>query len=296
MVNPKSKNMPLYGILGFLLIILVNVTLWLNIILDLNIEVFTHCYFPFIWAGFILFVDGLVYKFRGKSLMKNNIKDFISLFLVSFLIWTLFEIIVNCIQVWNFIEIDGFSFWGYFIISSLVFSFVLPSIFEVTDLINALTGFKFKIKKFNFTRFFLYLTIFAGLILFLLPIFYSKLTFPLIWISLFLIFDPINYMNDNPSIIRGISKGDWQIAVSLLVAGIIVGFFWEFWNFWSYPKWSNSIPFFDFYRLFEIDLFGYSLYFFFSWELFSMYHFIRNIGKSYLPRITNSTKSLIGKK
>ncbi len=282
--------MPLYGVLGFLLIILVNFFLWLTIILNLNVDSFTKYYFPLIWLGFILFVDSLVYRFRGSSLIKNNFRDFLGLFVISFLLWIIFELIANCVQVWNYIEIYEFSFWEYFELSSLVFSFVLPAIFELTDLISTLTSFKFKTKKFEVSKVFLCLIIGLGVVLFLAPIFKPGLTFPLIWISLFLIFDPINYMNGNPSIIRDISKSEWQIPVSLLVGGVIVGFFWEFWNFWSYPKWTKSIPFFDFYRFFEIGIWGYVFYFFFSWELFAMYHFFRNIGKNYLPKIINLFK------
>jgi hypothetical protein len=296
MENPKNKKIPTYGVLGFLLIILVNVILWLNILFDLVVEIFTLYYFPFIWLGFVLFIDGLVYRFRGNSLLKNNFKRFAGLFVISFLIWVLFEVITNCIQVWNYIEIGDLSTWEHFILSSIVFSFVLPSIFEVTDLISTLTSFKYKTRKFRVNKFLLYLIMVLGIGLFLLPIIRPEITFPLIWVSLFLIFDPINYLNDNPSIIGSTSESEWQIPISLLVSGIIVGFFWEFWNFWSYPKWTNSIPFFDFYRFFEIDVLGYSLYFFFSWELFSIYHFIRNIGKSYLPKITNFIRGLLGKK
>jgi len=272
------------------------VVICVNSLVNFSENLLSKYYFPFIWFGFILFVDGLVYRFRGRSLIKNNFKNFISLFLVSLLFWFIFEVISSePVQGWFYIKLYEFSYSEYLILSSIVFSFVLPTIFEVTDLISILTSFKFKTKKLKPTKRFLYLLILLGLTSLVIPIFIPELTFPLIWISLFLIFDPINYLNKQPSIIRSIVESDWEMPSSLLVSGVICGFFWEFWNFWSYPKWSRNIPFFDFYRSFDISMSGYLFYFFFSWELFAMYHFARSIGKSYLPRLVNFIKGMAPK-
>jgi hypothetical protein len=285
---PKNK-IPFHCILGFLLILAVNIFLSAGSLLGLDIDILVRFYFPASWFGFVLFVDGLVYKFRGNSLIMDELKNFILLFLISGIIWIFFEVVANYVQGWKYVNIYEVSL-GNFLLSTLVFSFILPAMLEVLLLINSLTKFKLETRKWKPRKSFLYGLILVGVSLLIIPIYFPEWSFPLIWVSLFLIFDPINYLNKQPSIIRDISNSEWHIPISLLISGIFIGFFWEFWNYWAYPKWARSIPFFDFYRLFDSSVLGYSLYFLFSWELFSMYHFIRWLGKSYLPKITNSIR------
>ena len=282
--------MPGYGVFGFLLILIINLAVPLSLF---KTGVFVKYYFPFIWLGFVLFVDSLVYKFRGNSLIKNDFRKFINLFAVSILFWIVFHLISGCVQLWVCGKIQGFLPIEYFILSSIVFSFVLPAIFEVSDLIGALTSFSLRTKRLSPQRLFLYLMILLGVASFIFPIFNPGFTFPLIWVSLFLIFDPINYLKGQPSIIKYMFKSEWEVPISLLISGAVCGFFWEFWNLWAYPKWSRAVPFFDFYRTFDVALGGYIFYFFFAWELFAMYHFIRFIGRSYLAAGVNFIKRRI---
>jgi hypothetical protein len=61
------------------------------------------------------------------------------------------------------------------------------------------------------------------------------------------------------------------------LAGIIIGFFWEFWNFWAIPKWIYHIPFVGFYKIFEMPVLGFLGYFPFAFELYAMYFFVRSL-------------------
>ncbi|MBL7170350.1 MAG: hypothetical protein ISS48_05015 [Candidatus Aenigmarchaeota archaeon] len=283
----KKSKTPVYGILGFLLII------FSQLLLIIKGYGFSRYSFPLIWFGYILFVDGLAYRFRGNSLIKNNFKNFAGLFIISMFFWWAFMFIDTFIQNWNYITLYDFPKKEYFILSSITFSMVLPSILETADLLGSLTSFNFKTKKWEPTKRMLYLLIVLGAVLLIIPIVKPSLVFPLAWVSLFLIFDPINYLKKQPSILKNISRSDWAIPCSLLIAGIICGFFWEFWNYWSYPKWAKCVPFLDFFRTFDVSFFGYILYFFFSWELFSMYHFVKFVWKKYSPPAVNFIKKLI---
>ena len=119
--------------------------------------------------------------------------------------------------------------------------------------------------------------IFLGIISFFLPIFFPKFTFPLIWLSFFLILDPINYINNQPSIMGHIKNRNLKIPLSLLFAGIILGFLWEFWNYWATIKWVYDVPFVGFFKIFEMPILGYLGYFPFAFELYSMYWFVRSL-------------------
>jgi len=268
-----------YSVWGFFLVIIINILFLTGNLFGLNLEFFTQLYFPLVWLGFGLFIDGLVYKFRGKSLIQNKTKDLLLLAVFSFLIWSGFEFIANCVQEWDYINIYDFSYLKYILLSSTIFAFALPCMFEIADLVNVLTSFRYRTSKYKVNKILLYLLIALGGVLFIIPIFYPDWIFPLIWISLFLVFDSINYLNGQPSIIKNILRSNWKIPVSLLVSGIFVGFLWEVWNYWSLTKWTKSVPFFDFYRSFDIPLLSYSLYFLFAWEIYSMYHFFRYIMK-----------------
>ncbi len=116
-----------------------------------------------------------------------------------------------------------------------------------------------------------------GIVSFLLPLIFSKYFYPLIWIAFFFILDPINYLHKQPSIIGHLKDRRLAVPLSLLLAGIILGFLWEFWNYWAVTKWYYNIPFLGFFKIFEMPVIGYLGYFPFAFELYAMYWFIRSL-------------------
>ena len=97
-------------------------------------------------------------------------------------------------------------------------------------------------------------------------------TFPLVWVSLYLIFDSLNLLRGAPSLFTFLRSGNWRPYFSLAFGALTCGFFWEMWNFYSYPKWIYNVPFVGFWHVFEMPLLGYAGYLPFSLELFSLYH------------------------
>jgi hypothetical protein len=55
------------------------------------------------------------------------------------------------------------------------------------------------------------------------------------------------------------------------LGSLTCGIFWEWWNFYSYPKWYYTIPYLDFYRIYEMPVAGYLGYIPFGFELYSLY-------------------------
>ena len=104
-----------------------------------------------------------------------------------------------------------------------------------------------------------------------------KYAFPLVWLAFFFILDPINYLHKQPSVIKHLKDRKLTIPLSLLLAGIIMGFFWEFWNYWAIPKWTYNVPFVGFFKIFEMPLLGYLGYFPFAFELYAMYFFVESL-------------------
>jgi len=279
-----------YGLIGILLIALAE----LNFIF--KIEPFASWYFPIIWFGYILTLDAIIFQLRYNSLISNRFYKFLGIVIISALFWWIFEFVNLSIQNWSYSGLENLSqsigggktlknLFG-----TLSFAMVLPALFETVELIRSIKLFeKKKLKRSHkITKTFLYAMMAAGFLCFLVPLILPAFTFPLVWLSFFLILDPINYLHRQPSIIKHLKDKKLAIPLSLLLAGIILGFFWEFWNFWAVPKWTYTIPYVGFWKIFEMPLLGYLGYFPFAWELYAMYFFVRSL-------FTNKPETLLVK-
>lgn len=266
-----------YGLVGIIIIVLSELNFFFKI------EPFASWYFPIIWLGYILTVDALVYKLRKRSLISSRFYLFIGMLIISALFWWLFEFCNFTISNWSYSGLEGVARFGgataMSFFGTLSFAMVLPAFFETYELIRSIHLFdKIKLKKkHKITKKFLHVMMVIGVICFLSPIFLPRFTFPLVWLSFFFILDPINYLHKQPSIIKHLKDRKLVIPLSLLLAGIIMGFFWEFWNYWAVPKWTYNIPFVGFFKIFEMPVLGYLGYFPFAFELYAMYFFVKSL-------------------
>jgi len=264
----------IYGFIGILLIILVEINFFLKI------QPFANWYFPIVWFGYILMVDALVYKLRGNSLISNRFGQFLGMFILSSIFWWVFEFINYTTTNWSY-SVSGIqvSLKDNIFYATVAFSTVLPALFETVELIRSVHLFnKAKLhKKHKITKNFLHSMIFISLIFFIAPIVLPTFAFPLVWLSFFFILDPINYLHKQPSVIGHLKDRKLAVPLSLLAAGITLGFLWEFWNYQAIPKWTYDIPFIGFFKIFEMPILGYLGYFPFSFELYAMYWFVRSL-------------------
>ncbi len=70
----------------------------------------------------------------------------------------------------------------------------------------------------------------TGGLMFIAVMIWPDLLFPLVWISLFLMVDPLVALLGGRSITAQVRNGRWDTVVVLFVATLICGFFWEMWN------------------------------------------------------------------
>jgi len=262
-----------YGILGLVMVVFAQLNFFFRV------EPFATWYFPLIWFGYIFVLDALVYHLRKHSLITNNFYKFVGLVFVSSFFWWVFEFVNSAVGNWNYIGAAFPSVLVKNVFGLLAFSTVLPAFFETVELIRSFHLFdKVKLKKsFDITKRFLYTTIGLGVASFILPILLPTIAYPLVWLSFFLILDPINYMNKQPSIIQHLKDRKLAIPLSLLLAGIIMGLLWEFWNNWAVIKWTYDIPLVGFFKVFEMPVLGYLGYLPFAFELYAMYYFVRSL-------------------
>ncbi len=259
-----------WGWFGLVLIVFFSVSI------ILKIYPFILFYFPMIWLGYILFVDSLVYKIKRKSLISHGLDKLLGMFIISPIIWWMFEFFNLALKNWHYIGTENLGIY-YQLYAFLSFSIVIPTFFETFDLIKSIFKFKESYRKRKIKSIVLYLIILLGIICLILPLTIPKYFFPLIWFSLFFILDPINYMKEQPSLINQLKRKNFKIFGLLAFSILIMGFFWEFWNYFAIAKWVYTIPFFNFFKIFEMPILGYLGYIPFSFSLYSIYYFIKSL-------------------
>jgi hypothetical protein len=263
------------GLCGLLLIAIAWPTSWLQLF-----PLATAYVFFLQWLGYCLVVDTLVLQRRGTSLLTRSPSRFVGLFAVSAPIWWLFEGTNRLVQNWHYVGAEVLGPLGYFVIASVCFSTVVPAIFETAEL-AATFSFVRRASAGPIvcpTRRLLAGAMLFGFISLLAMALWPRYTFPLAWLCLFLLVDPLNYLQGRPSLTASLARGDWRPVFALWVAGIVCGFFWEMWNFWAFPKWVYTIPVIDFLHVFEMPILGYSGYLPFAMEVFALYHLVAAIG------------------
>ena len=113
-----------------------------------------------------------------------------------------------------------------------------------------------------------------GIVLLAVTLLYPKYSPAFIWMSIYLIVDPINYRFGARNLISETKSGNWSSVIVLWIASLICGFFWELWNFYSNPKWFYSVPGVDFWYIFEMPALGYLGYLPFILESFAIFNLV----------------------
>ena len=245
----------------------------------LKIQPFANWYFPLVWFGYILLIDALVYKLKGSSLISNRFPQFFGMLILSVLIWWGFELINLAVKNWQYVGTAAMSEGSRLVMKNLAFATVAPAVMETAELLRTLHAFDhaYLKRKHKISKRFLHGMVELGIAALILPFFFPAFTYPLVWTSFFLILDPINYLHRQPSMIQHVKDRKLAIPLTLMAAGIMCGFLWEFWNYWAVRKWVYEIPFVGFFKIFEMPLLGYMGYFPFALELYAVYWFVRSL-------------------
>jgi hypothetical protein len=240
-----------------------------------------YAFFP-LWLGYILAVDALVAARRGDSLLTRAPRHFVALYLVSAPVWWLFESGNNFTLNWHYLTARDYSVCHIILEASIDFSTVIPAVFETTMLMLTFDFVRrFELPRFrlNLSRSTLWLLMYIGALMYLAIIFFPQSAFPCLWLWVFLLVDPLNWMRGRPSLLEQFSRGDWRVIGALSLAVLVCGFFWEMWNFYAMPKWYYTVPYVGFPKIFEMPILGFLGYLPFSWELYALYHYVFGVLK-----------------
>ena len=230
-----------------------------------------HTFFP-LWLGYILTVDALSIFVSGSSLLRRAGWRFIGFFVLSAPFWWVFEAANAILENWVYELPRDYSWLEYHLEATIAFSTVIPAVFVTCELVR-LTVIRRPVQWIPITpsRSGLVLLTASGAALTLSALLLPDLLFPLIWIGIFLLLDPISYLIGGKSITSHVRAGRWDTVLVLFLATLICGFFWEMWNSRAVPKWRYELPFAEWARLFEMPALGYGGYLPFSLELFAIF-------------------------
>jgi hypothetical protein len=104
-----------------------------------------------------------------------------------------------------------------------------------------------------------------------------------VWLCLIFLLDPIVNLAGRKSASAHLLARDWRFFLTIPLATLMCGYFWEMWNSQALPGWTYAIPYITTApylfggpvpRLFEMPWVGFAGYLPFGVELFTMYQFL----------------------
>ena len=232
-----------------------------------------HTFFP-LWLGYILTVDGLTMWRAGGSLLARDRRRFALLFVFSVPLWWLFEFANEYLGNWRYVMPRVYGPVAYGLLASLAFSTVMPALFVTAELWRTVPLFARPRRWIRIapSRTGLLLIAALGLATFVASLAVPRQAFPLVWLGVFFLLDPLNALLGGKSLAEEVAARRWDTVLVLFAAGLTCGFFWEMWNSGSMPKWVYTVPYVERPKLFEMPWLGYGGYLPFALEVYAFYH------------------------
>lgn len=259
--TPRS-TFPWWGWAGLVFLIGAWVLAWSRFSWFESLQIFT---FSPLWLGYIVVVNALTFRRRGRCMLLNRPWHFAALFPISAGFWWFFEYLNRFVQNWHYQGLGQITALEYVIFATLPFSTVLPAVLGTYELLESfprlgagLSDFiKLRIARPRTVAFMVFVV--ACLALNGIGV-RPDLLFPALWLAPLCIIASYQALRGQPTIFSRIAAGDWRQICLLALAALICGFFWEMWNFYSLAKWKYSVPFVDRFHIFEMPILGYAGY------------------------------------
>ncbi len=269
----KERILRLNLYLGFLILI------FSAILLILQFSFIETWFYSFAWWSLILIIDSLNFRIRKTSPLSDSTKAFLFSAFISVFVWLIFELFNLRLKNWSYHDLPA-SAWerwlGYFI----AFASVIPAMREISFFAGGLLKKRrlalFRLKA---TPNFLKLCVFLGILFIFLALAWPSLFFPLVWLCFIFLLEPINFWLRNETFLSDLERKEWKRLWSWILAGLVAGFFWEFWNFCASSHWEYSLPYLNFWRVFEMPVFGYTGFMPFALEIFGFHQLSSRIYK-----------------
>lgn len=275
----KEKILRLNLYLGLLLFI------FSAFLLILHLSFMKSWFYCFAWWSFIMVMDSLNFRKRKVSPISESASHFLFSAFISVFVWLIFELFNLRLKNWSYHHLPPsvFERWlGFFI----AFASVIPAMWEIAFFIEGFLG-KTKLALFRIkaTPIFLKLCVFIGILSIFLAISWPRLFFPLVWLCFIFLLEPLNFWLKNKTFLADLERKEWTKLWSWILAGLVAGFFWELWNFWAMSRWEYSLPYLNFWRLFQMPVFGYTGFLPFALEIFAFHQLLSYMYKKLEKKI-----------
>jgi hypothetical protein len=267
--------MPVYSYIGLAALIVSEAAMLVGV------EPFWSWHTPIAWTGYILLVDGIIFRKRGSSWLMTHRREFWFLAAVSIPLWVVFEAYNLLITNWHYVGLPEnivLRYVGY----AWSFATISPAIFETAELVAVLRGTSGPQAGDEAARArppgaaFL---VIAGAAMLIWPIIWPSpyLAAP-VFLGFIFLLDPVNARNGEESLLADLRRGSTDRTINLLAAGLVCGALWEFWNYWAGAKWIYDVPILPEWKIFEMPILGYFGFPPFALECFTMYVWVRRLG------------------
>lgn len=219
-------------------------------------------------------MDSLNFRRRKASPLSDSVKNFLFSAFISVLVWLVFELFNLRVKNWTYHDLPAniLERWlGYFV----AYASVIPAMREISLFIQSfLSKKRLALFRVRGAPALLKSWFFSGIILIILALTWPRLFFPFGWLCFIFLLEPLNYWLKNETFLKDLEKRDWTRFWSWLLAGLVAGFLWEFWNFWAGSHWEYSLPYLNFWRVFQMPVFGYTGFLPFALEVFALYQLL----------------------
>ena len=181
-----------------------------HVLVCLRVEPLYTYFFSFAWWPYILWIDGWVYWRTGHSLLLTQPRTFVAAAFWSIAGWCLYEAFNFRLQNWYYVMTPEPA-WAYRLNYAVGFATVFPGLFETAALLSSFGMFPhWRTPSFVVTPRLLSTIFVSGLLATLLPLLWPLLFFPLIWISMALLFEPLVYQWRGRSLLAELARGEPQ--------------------------------------------------------------------------------------
>jgi len=227
---------------------------------------------PIAWTCYIFLADAAVLAISGHSRLHNEPWRMLQVALLSIPLWMVFEAYNLRLENWVYVGVPkgAAGVVGY----AWSFATITPGIFETADLVEAFGWFR-PTRPIVFSSAAQRAMMLFGFACLAAPLALPRRTaaylFALVWIGFFFLLDPINRRLRLPSLLSDFAAGRRGRFYSLLIAGWVCGWLWEFWNYWAAAKWHYIFPLAQQWKIFEMPAPGYLGFLPFALECFAMY-------------------------
>lgn len=246
-------------------------------------EPFATWYYPLAWFPTLLMLDAVAaLRGGGRFFFLTRPRAITSMLAWSIPFWLFFELLNFRLDNWYyvFVPADPVARWAGI---GLSFATVLPAIFLTERALEALgIGGRATAdhpedpsdteKNSQFTSVQLYALQAAGAVALLVPLFWPRFFFPLVWVGGLLLADPWVYRRDpERSLVADFERRRLGRIVRLLLGGMVIGLLWELYNISAHSKWIYTVPGLEELKLFEMPLLGFFGFPVFALEGYAIY-------------------------